>query len=101
MFKSIDHWPDVFFMMGIFICISGLLSFFIEVHGARITPGFSKDDNLDEWRIATGQQPLGKTMPSGQSPPSLSAHSGYTPTKGAEKGVVPGDMNLGEGIVAP
>eukprot|EP01043_Picozoa_sp_COSAG02_P036514 COSAG02_NODE_2679_length_8261_cov_3.398922_2_plen_598_part_00 len=80
MFKSIDHWPDVFFMMGIAILCSGLLSLVMEVHGARITPGCSKDDNQEEWKIAIGEALPTKTNPNGDEMPSLTQHSGFTPT---------------------
>eukprot|EP01047_Picozoa_sp_COSAG01_P073629 COSAG01_NODE_12062_length_1806_cov_1.605741_1_plen_62_part_10 len=37
--------------MGFAIAGSALLLFFMEVYGACSTPGFSKDDKLNEWRI--------------------------------------------------
>jgi nitrate/nitrite transporter NarK len=106
MFKSIDYWPDVFLYMGYAIAGSALLSFFMEVHGARITPGFSKDDKLDEWRIATGQldpaQKTGPALVNVGEPPSLSAHSGFTPEAKAKKGGdIPKAELDGSSIAAP
>jgi NNP family nitrate/nitrite transporter-like MFS transporter len=106
MFKSIDHWPDVFFMMGIAIAFSGLICVILEVHGARITPGFSKDDNLDEWKVAiTGVHGSAKILGGvvTGSPPSLTAHSGHTPTgQGPAVGKPVPDASLdGSSIVRP
>lgn len=81
MFKTSDHWPTVFFNMGVVVCFSGLLSLLMEVHGARITPGFSKDDKLDEWKRET--QKRGAAAADG---PSLTAHSGFTPSLGDRNG---------------
>lgn len=90
MFKSIDHWPDVFFLIGLIAALSGLLSFIMEIHGARITPGFSKDDHLGDARSAAGGN---------AGPPSLTQHSGATPTNGAQAGdieaVKPADIGVG------
>ena len=86
MFKSIDHWPDVFFMMGIAILVSGLLSLVMEVHGARITPGCSKVDNEEEWKVAIGEIVPSKTNPAPGEMPSLTQHSGFTPDSGPQKG---------------
>lgn len=65
MFKQIDHWPDVFMVMGICIVVVSFSNLIITIHGARITPFCSKDDNAITDSIGT--------------PPSLVAHSGYTP----------------------
>ena len=103
MFKSITYWPDVFFFMGIAIGFSGLLSLIMEVHGARITPGFSKDENLDEWRIATGQDPEAQSgLNSKDAIPSLTQHSGFTPNTGgpAVGGVVVLETLDGSSLVA-
>ena len=70
--------------------LSGLLSFIMEIHGARITPGFSKDDHLGDARSAAGGN---------AGPPSLTQHSGATPTNGAQAGdieaVKPADIGVG------
>ena len=103
MFKSIKHWPDVFFMMGIAIVISGFLSLVMEVHGSRITPGCSKDDNEEEWKVAIGEAPASKTNPNGNEMPSLTQHSGFTPTGvgPAVGGAVVDEKLDGTTLVAP
>ena len=47
MFKTIDYWPDVFMVMGCVIIFVALLTLFMTIHGARITPCCSRDDNYD------------------------------------------------------
>ena len=58
----------MFFLIGLIVVISGLISFFMEIHDARITPGCSKDDHLDEARDSRSADV-----------PSLTTHSGATP----------------------
>ena len=58
----------VFFLIGLIVVISGLISFFMEIHDARITPGCSKDGHLDEARDSRSADV-----------PSLTTHSGATP----------------------
>ena len=58
----------MFFLIGLIVAISGLISFFMEIHDARITPGCSKDDHLDEARDSRSADV-----------PSLTTHSGATP----------------------
>ena len=69
MFKTIDYWPDVFMVMGCVIIFVALLTLFMTIHGARITPCCSRDDNYD------ADDP-GLSL---KTPPSLVGHSGYTP----------------------
>ena len=92
MFKQIDHWPDVFFLIGLVAACSGLLSFVMEIHGARITPGFSKDDHLDDPRTAVDGVAGG--------PPSLSQSSGATPEVKPIAGGELTEVSIGAGVAS-
>eukprot|EP01051_Picozoa_sp_SAG22_P009115 SAG22_NODE_737_length_7529_cov_32.840108_1_plen_562_part_00 len=88
-FKQSDDWPQVFFYMGFIVSASAFLAFFLDVDGARITPGFSRDTKLDP----DTQAPA--------SPGTLTAHSGATPVTSvlkARKAGAPDSLELGEGI---
>jgi len=82
-FKYSDNWPDVFMIVGVIVSVSAFLTFFLDVDGARITPGCSRDTNLDE------------NTKNPSSPGSLTAHSGATPTTKAQTGAGPEAFELG------
>jgi NNP family nitrate/nitrite transporter-like MFS transporter len=83
-FKQSADWPNVFFVMGFIVAGSAFLTFALDVDGARITPGFSRDTKLNTDDI----------------PGSLTQSSGATPTQKRAAGEVE-SLELGTGIGSP
>eukprot|EP01052_Picozoa_sp_SAG31_P002505 SAG31_NODE_89_length_26711_cov_24.949459_7_plen_480_part_00 len=86
-FKQSQDWPNVFFYMGFAVSASAFLTFLLDVDGARIMPGCSRDDKWDE----VNKAPL---SPAG----TLVEHSGATPKPKGPAAGSPDDLKLGDGI---